>query len=170
MMFDTFDRTGEAEFPFPKKVVFRALVNAVTTLRGMDIENKDELATRLDIKTGMSAFSWGEKVAVSVSEKSPSTATISVQSGAKTIFGSGTTHGKNRENVKLIINQTSKILSEHGSAWCEELGIDMNTSPVAVGTSTLSVADELMKLALLRDQGVLTLDEFATQKARILGS
>lgn len=32
-----------------------------------------------------------------------------------------------------------------------------------------SVADELSKLAALRDQGVLTEDEFAAQKARILG-
>ena len=170
MMFDTFDRTGDAEFPFPKKVVFRALVNAVKTLKGMDIEHQDELAARLDIKTGMSAFSWGEKVAVSVTEKSPNTATISVQSGAKTILGSGTTHGKNRENVKLIINQTSKILTENGALWCQELGIDLNASPVSSGAATLSVADELMKLALLRDQGILSPDEFATQKGRILGN
>jgi hypothetical protein len=33
----------------------------------------------------------------------------------------------------------------------------------------LSLADELAKLAQLRDQGVLTDDEFATQKARLLG-
>lgn len=33
----------------------------------------------------------------------------------------------------------------------------------------VSVADELMKLAQLRDAGVLTPDEFAAQKARLLG-
>jgi hypothetical protein len=38
------------------------------------------------------------------------------------------------------------------------------SSPVA------SVADELGKLAALRDSGVLTNDEFAAQKARLLGS
>lgn len=37
----------------------------------------------------------------------------------------------------------------------------------AAGTST-STAEELSKLAALRDQGVLTDDEFASQKARLL--
>ncbi len=32
-----------------------------------------------------------------------------------------------------------------------------------------SIADELSKLAQLRDQGVLTDDEFAAQKAKLLG-
>jgi hypothetical protein len=34
--------------------------------------------------------------------------------------------------------------------------------------ASVSVADELQKLAALRDSGVLTDDEFATQKARLL--
>lgn len=36
------------------------------------------------------------------------------------------------------------------------------------GTGSASVADELMKLAKLRDSGVLTAEEFATQKAALL--
>lgn len=36
--------------------------------------------------------------------------------------------------------------------------------------SSLSLADELTKLAHLRDSGVLTEDEFARQKAKLLGS
>jgi len=39
----------------------------------------------------------------------------------------------------------------------------------AGGTAPASVADELAKLADLRDQGILTDDEFAAQKARLLG-
>ncbi len=38
----------------------------------------------------------------------------------------------------------------------------------AAGTST-GTADELAKLASLKDQGVITDAEFATQKAKILG-
>jgi len=37
----------------------------------------------------------------------------------------------------------------------------------AAGTSA-SVADELQKLAALRDQGVITAEEFETQKAKVL--
>jgi len=35
--------------------------------------------------------------------------------------------------------------------------------------AAISVADELAKLAQLRDSGVLTEAEFATQKAKLLG-
>ena len=100
MLFDTFDRTGNAEFPFPKQVVFRAVINAVEDLRGMKIESRDELACRVDVNCGLSAFSWGEKVTITVTGNGPETAVVSVQSGAKSVFGSATTHGKNRENIK----------------------------------------------------------------------
>jgi hypothetical protein len=39
----------------------------------------------------------------------------------------------------------------------------------AEATSPASVADELMKLAQLRDAGVLTSEEFEAQKAKLLG-
>ena len=35
--------------------------------------------------------------------------------------------------------------------------------------ATVSVADELQKLVVLRDQGVLTEEEFSQQKAKVLG-
>ncbi|WP_227999757.1 SHOCT domain-containing protein [Mycolicibacterium sp. P1-5] len=39
----------------------------------------------------------------------------------------------------------------------------------APAPESVSVADELAKLAKLRDDGVLTPDEFAAQKAKLLG-
>ena len=45
-------------------------------------------------------------------------------------------------------------------------GLPVQTSPVAPATA--SVADELAKLAQLRDSGILTDEEFAAQKARLL--
>jgi hypothetical protein len=158
-MFDTFDRTGNSEFPFPKQVVFRALRDAVGGFRGMKVENCDELACRLDITTGMSAFSWGEKVSVSVAGNGDQAAVVSVQSAAKTIFGSGTTHGKNRKNIREILSRTSALLQENGGKWRKEMGL----APASV-----SVADELVKLAQLRDQGILNESEFQQQKAQLL--
>jgi len=48
---------------------------------------------------------------------------------------------------------------------------DFINHKIAAGTGNApaSVADELAKLAGLRDQGILTDDEFATQKAKLLG-
>jgi hypothetical protein len=167
MIFDTFDRTGQAELPFPKQVVFRALCDAVDDLKGMTIENRDELASRLDIKTGMSPLSWGEKVSVSVSANGDQAGVISVQSAAKTVFGSGTTHAKNRKNVRQIITRTSELLQEHGSDWRSEMGLEPATS-TTTATPSPSLADELRKLAELRDQGVLNPEEFETQKQKLL--
>jgi len=42
--------------------------------------------------------------------------------------------------------------------------------PLPNQTATLSVADELAKLAVLRDSGVLSAEEFRLQKSKLLGS
>jgi hypothetical protein len=171
MLFDTFDRTGNAEFSFPKQVVFRALCMAVEGLRGMAIDNRDDLASRLDVKTGMSAFSWGEKVTITVAGSGEHSAIVSVQSAAKTIFGSATTHSKNRENVREIITHTSNLLAKHGSQWEEEIGLKPNAQgSTSLGQPPGLIADELTKLAALREQGLLSPEEFNAQKARLLSS
>jgi hypothetical protein len=166
-VFDTFDRTGNAEFPFPKAVVFRAVDTAVAALR-MNVASRDELASRIDIKTGASAFSWGERVAISVMASGDQSAVVSIQSASKTVIGSGTAHGKNRKNVRGIISKTSEILQESGVSWRGEMGLDPAPAAAAGTAPSSSVADELAKLAQLRDQGVLTEAEFAAQKARLL--
>lgn len=42
-------------------------------------------------------------------------------------------------------------------------------SPVAAAGPVVGVAEELKKLAELRDQGIITAEEFAAQKAKLLG-
>jgi len=42
-------------------------------------------------------------------------------------------------------------------------------APPTPARAAISTADELLKLAKLRDSGVLTQDEFVTQKAKLLG-
>jgi hypothetical protein len=163
-LFDTFDRTGAAEFPFHRQVVFRALCEAVPAIPGMKIERQDELAARLDVSVGMSAFSWGERVAISVTSTGPSSSSVGVASGANTIFGSATVHGKNRKNVAQIIAKTSDILKLKGTIWSAELGPAETPQSGASG----SLTDELMKLADLQKQGLLTEEEFHTAKAHLL--
>jgi hypothetical protein len=163
-MFDTFDRTGAAEFPFPKEVVFLALMEAVKS-SGMKINNVDKLSHRLDVSTGVSVNSWGEKISISVHSAGQSASTIAVASGAKTIFGSATTHGKNKKNVREILASTSRVLQRNGDVWLAECGHIRE----AVGESRApSIADELGKLAALRDSGALTTQEFEIQKQKLL--
>jgi len=170
MLFDTFDRTGSAEFPYPKQVVFRAVCVAVEELPGMRIQDRDDLASRLHVKTGISAFSWGETVSISVTGSGANAALVSIQSAAKSVFGSATTHGKNRENVRKIISHTSALLTQNGAQWEEEMGLKLST-PASTSNeqSPRLVADELMKLAELRSAGILTDAEFDAQKAKLLG-
>lgn len=163
-MFDTFDRNGNAEFPFSKAVVFRAVCQAVKELSGVTSENADELTSRIELKTGMSAFSWGEKVTITVLSSGTNGAVVQVASGAKTIFGSGTSHGKNKQNVSNIISQTSKVLQAFGEQWAKDMCQDVKEPELVQG----SVADELIKLALLKDNGILSEAEFEGQKQRIL--
>jgi len=57
-----------------------------------------------------------------------------------------------------------------GPAIVEAIRLATAPSPAVGATSSVStVAEQLTQLAALRDQGVLTDDEFATQKARLLG-
>ncbi len=166
-MFDTFDRTGGVEYPYPLRVVFRAAESAVNGLSGMRVESSEPLAGYLNIKTGISALSWGEKVTVSIFETAPWRTRLEVASAAKTIFGSATTHGKNRKNIQKIIAATATALEIHGDQWAAEMGIP--PAQTQAGQAVPSVADELRKLGELRDQGLLTEEEFSSQKLRLLG-
>jgi hypothetical protein len=165
-VFDTFDRTGTVEFPFPKKVVFHALTLAVPSIPGMKVEREDRIASRLDVSVGMSAFSWGERVSIAVTSSGPDSSTLGIASGAKTILGSATVHGKNRKNVAQIIARTSDILKDKGADWTAELVA--REPPATTPAPTASIADELSKLAALRDQGVLSPVEFEAAKAKLI--
>jgi len=69
-----------------------------------------------------------------------------------------------------------------GAAWLEGIGLadegnpaeiavplDAPSTKVSVSERPVLIADELLKLAQLRDAGVLTHEEFNRQKARLLG-
>jgi hypothetical protein len=59
-----------------------------------------------------------------------------------------------------------------GTAWTEHVATGGNQStdplPTQAEHSTIDVADQLRKLAQLRDDGLLTAEEFAQQKAKLL--
>ena len=61
-------------------------------------------------------------------------------------------------------------MQEHATADAKAQDDAMRTYVQTVaGNGKTSTADELSKLAALRDQGVLSADEFAQQKAALLG-
>lgn len=86
--------------------------------------------------------------------------------GKITIFASG-----NKAEVKGILTSAGKDLADLARERITDVSKTAKPAPGASGPSgAASVADELRKLAELRDAGVLTEDEFAAQKARLLGA
>jgi hypothetical protein len=167
VIFDTFDRTGAVESPFTPEVVFRAVEAAVRGTSGMSIEEANPLAGHLSVKTSVSAFSWGEKVLVSVLDAGSGRSRVQIGSAAKTIMGSATTHGKNRKNVQRIISATSKVLEQHGSEWSLASPEEVETGGHAVAPEVDSEA-RLRKLDSLRGKSLVTEDKYAARKAEIL--
>ena len=79
--------------------------------------------------------------------------------GELTVYASG-----NRETIKNVYKDTCQDFAAH-------LRNKLNRpseQPTAPSTVSVSVADELGKLAALRDSGVLTQEEFDQQKQRLL--
>lgn len=70
--------------------------------------------------------------------------------------------------VRGIIDQAAAAARDARHAHMQTQTVQhVNAAPAA--TPAGSVADELVKLAQLRDAGVLTVEEFEAQKARLLG-
>lgn len=67
-----------------------------------------------------------------------------------------------------VSNRVSRRQAERWSAQEQPEQQEVYPQP-APATEQVDVADQLQKLAQLREQGVLTDQEFATQKAKLLG-
>jgi Bacterial PH domain/Short C-terminal domain len=90
----------------------------------------------------------------------------SVQTKAGLATGDLTVHASgNSAVIKSIIKPDLKYL---GDALRQHIGTGKPT-PAPAPITPIDVADQLAKLAALRDQGVLTEEEFAAQKAKLLG-
>ena len=82
-------------------------------------------------------------------------------SGDLTVYASG-----NSSVIKTIVNDDMKQLAQ---GLRDHIRTGPPTSPVAAPAAHIDVADQIAKLGALRDQGLLTEEEFAAQKAKLLG-
>jgi hypothetical protein len=90
----------------------------------------------------------------------------SVQTKAGLATGDLTVHASgNSAVIKSIIKPDLKYL---GDALRQHIGSG-KPRPAPAPITPIDVADQLAKFAALRDQGVLTQEEFAAQKAKLLG-
>lgn len=95
---------------------------------------------------------------------------LSVEAKTGMVMGQLTIHtAAGKEEIQQVTKERVHPLAE----WIRANIREDKTSPEppvpVAAPSVSSLADELTKLAALRDQGILTDDEFNTQKARLLG-
>lgn len=88
-------------------------------------------------------------------------------SGAQESKG-GVFNAASDENTVMFIKKSAPAFVEIRDFIQAQLSIAHAPAPAQVAPAS-SLADELTKLASLRDQGILTEDEFSAQKARLLG-
>ena len=106
------DHNAEAELPFPKEKVYAAILLAIPTIDGMKIDSADEILGRVVVKAGMSIWSWGENIPITLSSGSNGNTKIAVLSTPKTgiMLGGALDMGKNRKNIEKIFSAISKQL------------------------------------------------------------
>jgi hypothetical protein len=88
---------------------------------------------------------------------------VSIQGGGTTLAEAAVLYGTGEK-----IDAWFRAHPQSGSRGAVSSASTSPPPPPPAGSS-VSVADELLKLAALRDAGVLTAEEFAAQKAKLLG-
>ena len=156
-------KQGEAEFPFSRDVVFDAVCQAVAGISHMRIDTSDKAAGHILVRTSINLLNFGERIPIQVSALEDHKTKVQITSTPKGgIWVAGPIDfGRNRKNIDKILAATSSILlSRKPEQTIPEV-------KQADGITT-SVADELKKLKSLLDEGILTQEEFAAQKAKLL--
>jgi hypothetical protein len=123
----------------------------------------------LSFNTGRSMSSWaGQDLTVSLSMRGTTTDMAIGGRLARSNFGGGQLFSWGEKG--RLSDQFAQVVRDTLPSTPEPKPAAPPASPAPAASTSTSVADELTKLAALRDSGVLTEDEFAVQKARLLGS
>ena len=153
------DHKSSVKIPYSLDNVFEALKKSCQYIYGMKIDSIDEVLKTVYLKAGISAFSWGENVTVTVKTAEDGESIVEVSSASKTgAFGSAVDMGKNNRNLKKIMDELSMELKKYPKIQKE------SQQPVKI----TSVADEIRKLAELKKEGILTAEEFEAKKKQLL--
>ena len=104
--------TQDVTVDFGWQKVYEALEKAIATINGMSIDSKNEITKTITLKAGVSMFSWGENLTISLSDIGEGKTKISILSTPKTgvLFGGTIDMGKNRKNINSILDSMVKFL------------------------------------------------------------
>ena len=153
------DHESKIKLNYSPDDVYLALKYCVKNLPAMKIDRINDTMKRIYMKAGVSLFSWGENITVSINSIFDGTSEVSILSTPKTglMFGGAVDMGKNRKNINDIIAALSNELKQY-------IPVDVNAQNNTVPDAT----DQIKKLAELKEQGILTEDEFSEKKKQLL--
>lgn len=108
------DHEGTYQVDFPLNAVFETAQKQLKTLKGFAVAHVDPILRKIDVKAGMSLFSWGENITVTFKECGPSKTEIAILSAPMTgaILGDAADFGKNRQNIDKIMRVISEGLQQ----------------------------------------------------------
>jgi hypothetical protein len=158
---DATDQTRAVEFPFPPRVVFRAVAEAISNLPGMTFHEFDHLAGHIYVTTAASPFLGGERVGVSVLDAGSGRSRVQIASGARTVFGSA--HGRTKKQLEEIISATSRVLGAHGERWTQELIVEARNR-----AESNEVEERLSRLEDMYADSLITEAEYRQRREAIL--
>jgi len=142
--------------------LYSAGVRTVTEL-GCLIINSDSVATTLSFRTGMSMKSWqGQEMTATVSSDPPNAAKIVI--GGKRVTRGAQLQVYDWGEGKAIARKFLDRLTPVVAATPEPT----SAARTSAARESVSIAEELKRIALLHEQGVLTDEEFAAAKAKLL--
>lgn len=96
------------KLPFSYETVFDGLLRAIPNA-GMSVKSKDKLIGRITASAGMSLFSWGENLTITVEKIDENTTVIGIESALKVGINIAGTH-RHQQNFEKIISILSQNL------------------------------------------------------------
>lgn len=140
--------------------VFSATKHGLDKLDGFTVDRIDEKLGCFYLKAGVSLFSWGENITVTLVEMSDKRTQIAILSSPKTgaMFGGAMDMGKNRKNIDAIFNCISHELENYDEISTER----------AIELDDNDIAAKLKKLQQLFNQTLITQEEYDSKKKELL--
>jgi hypothetical protein len=96
------------------------------------------MAYRVDAKTPMAGFTWGDFISIAISEHGADASIVSIGSTNKPFFGSARADKADRRNTQKILTLASIILEEYGEEWRSTMPAPSPTVSQAQATASKS--------------------------------
>lgn len=102
---------SEREYYYSKHLVFTTMVEAISNAKGLKLGVFEEATGVIRASTGVSIYSWGEFVTINITEVTPNSCRVKVQSAVKAQLVSW---GKNDVNCALVFRILDFALTNPG--------------------------------------------------------